>query len=42
MERHLHSLGTTTDKFIGVIEKLRGWGIYRVRREKEEKHRLGR
>ncbi len=42
MERHLHSLGTTTDKFIGIIEKLRGWGIYRVRREKEEKHRLGR
>ncbi len=42
MEKHLHSLGTTTDKFIGIIEKLRGWGIYRVRRGKDDNDRLGR
>ncbi|MDD2300060.1 MAG: toxic anion resistance protein [Fermentimonas sp.] len=42
MERNLHTLGSTTDKFIGVIEKLRGWGIYRVRRGKDEKRSIGR
>lgn len=42
MERNLHTLGSTTDKFIGVIEKLRGWGIYRVKRGKDEKRSIGR
>jgi len=42
MDRHLHFLRETTDRFLETIENLRGWGIYRVKRDGEAKQRKGR
>jgi len=37
MEKGLQTLNKHTDRLIDVIEKMRGWGIYKVKREKQDK-----